>query len=95
MSRYEEEEENAEGGQDVEVQQEGDYLDEEQQQQEAEGTWAPAEPAGRDASPSRLELRAQGRLLTTMASSALHLLRCPDRSTCTRLHLLCRKEAIE
>ena len=60
MSRYEEEEEADEGGQDVEVQQKGDYPDEEQQQ-EAEGTWAPAEPAGRDASPTRLELRAQGK----------------------------------
>ena len=62
MSRYEEEEEeeDEEGGQDVEVHEEGYYPDEEQQP-EAEGTWAPAEPAGRDASPTRLELRAQGK----------------------------------
>ncbi|CAL5224530.1 g7229 [Coccomyxa viridis] len=59
VSRYEEEEEAEEGGHDVEVQEEGYHPDEEQQP-EAEIAWAPAEPAGRDASPTRLELRAQG-----------------------------------
>lgn len=61
VSRYEEEEEAEEGGHDVEVQEEGYHPDEEQQP-EAEIAWAPAEPAGRDASPTRLELRAQGEL---------------------------------
>ena len=47
MSQYEDQEEADEGGQEVEVQEE---------------VWAPAEPSGRDASPSRLELQKQGRL---------------------------------
>lgn len=68
VSQYEDQEEAEEGGLEVEVQEEGFHPEE--QQSGPQEVWAPAEPAGKDLSPSRVDLREQGRPF----SQSLHLM---------------------
>ena len=77
VSQYEDQQDAEEGGQEIEVQEEGFHPEE--QQSGPQHVWAPAEPGGRNGSPSRVELREQRMLASFHSTSYAMVLPSHDK----------------